>query len=215
MELAFERLASGGDAVARSGSRSIYAPLGAPGDRVLASVRAGGKRPRAEIERVLEPGPGRREPLCELFGACGGCAWLHLDERVQLAAKRDFLSRATGVEEVEVRPSPRQLGYRARARLQFRPRRRGSVLGFHRRRSREVVDARRCPILASALVERLGEAARDLLGELGGPAELLVADGDPAPIAAVAVDEAPPASFYDAARAAVGESSLKFLTDHP
>ncbi|MFO8073576.1 MAG: RsmD family RNA methyltransferase [Polyangia bacterium] len=206
MELFFERLASGGDAVARSGARSIYAPLGAPGDRAFASVRRSGKRLRAEIERVLEPGPGRREPACELFGVCGGCAWLHLDGRVQLAAKRDFLSRATGVDDVEVRPSRRELGYRARARLQFRQRRRGAVLGFHRRRSREVIDARRCPILVSALAERLGDATRDLLGELDGPAEMLVADGDPAPIAAVALDEAPPASFYDAARAAVGES---------
>ena len=62
------------------GSR-LYVPLTVPGDFV--SVRPLARRGdgwAAELEcSSLEPGPGRRAPVCEHFGVCGGCTSQHWD----------------------------------------------------------------------------------------------------------------------------------------
>lgn len=57
-----ERLVTGGDGLARFEGIPIFIPRAAPGDRLR--VRLFERRPgygRAEIEEILQPGPGRRE----------------------------------------------------------------------------------------------------------------------------------------------------------
>jgi 23S rRNA (uracil1939-C5)-methyltransferase len=103
------------------------------------------------------------EPVCPVFGRCGGCSWQHLGYPVQLEAKerilRDALTRigklAAVPEQIEMRGSPAAYGYRNRARVSVE---RGAV-GFRRRRSHEVCATARCPVLVSALDDALGELA--------------------------------------------------------
>jgi 23S rRNA (uracil1939-C5)-methyltransferase len=151
LELRLDTLAAGGDAVGREGGRVLFVPLGAPGDRVRVRVVELHKRfARAEIEAILEPGPGRREPPCPHFGTCGGCSWMHLDEPAQRAAReallRDALLRIGGLHELpalEWIASPRALRYRSRARVAWEHGR----IGFRARASHEVVDVEQCPVL--------------------------------------------------------------------
>jgi 23S rRNA (uracil1939-C5)-methyltransferase len=154
LELEIERLAAGGDGIAHVDGLTVFVPLAAPGDRVRARVvRVQPRFARAEIEAVLAPGPGRREPPCPYYGRCGGCTWLHLDEaeqgRARVAIAREALQRIGGVTElpeIEHVASPAALAYRSRARIAWD---RGKV-GFRARASREVVDVERCAVLDSA-----------------------------------------------------------------
>jgi 23S rRNA (uracil1939-C5)-methyltransferase len=162
--LRIESLAAGGDGVAHApDGRAVFVPLAAPGDRVRARVVAERRRfLRAEIQELLEPGPGRVAPACAVFGACGGCAWQHLAYAAQLAAKarilRDALARLGGLApagEIAVEPSPAPYGYRSRARLLVR----GGRVGFRGRRSHEPVATARCPVLVPELEALLAELA--------------------------------------------------------
>jgi len=197
-----EGLAAGGDAVGHLDGRPLFVPFGAPGDvaEVRPAPESRGPR-RAGIERILVPGPGRREPCCPLFGRCGGCQWLHLDEGVQRTAKEAVLGRALGLDRVPVEPSPRALGYRGRARLQVRVGKGGAVrLGFLRQRSNEVIDLGSCPILAPGIERCLDPLRSGPLPHLAGRAELQLADGIDGPLAAIvpAGDARP--ELYDEAR---------------
>ena len=149
-----ERLAAGGDGIARVDGLTVFVPRAAPGDRVRARITRVERRfARAEIEAVLTPGPARREPPCPYYGRCGGCSWLHLDEAEQSRARvvivREALQRIARVEslpEIERVASPTALAYRSRARVAYE---RGRV-GFRARASHEIVDVEQCAVLDSA-----------------------------------------------------------------
>lgn len=154
LELAIDRLAAGGDGVARVDGLTVFVPRSAPGDRLRVRVTSLEARfARAEIEAVLEPGPARREAPCPYYGRCGGCSWLHLAEPAQASARieivREALRRIGGLgtlPEIEHIASPAALGYRSRARIAHE---RGRV-GFRARASHEVVDVERCAVLDAA-----------------------------------------------------------------
>ena len=154
-----ERLAAGGEGVAHApDGRVVFVAGAAPGDQVR--VRVVEEHPkwlRGELEALEEPGPGRVEPRCALFGRCGGCAWQHLDYETQRTAKaeilRDALVRIGGLAlpgAVEVVASP-PYGYRGRARVGVA---RG-VVGFRRLRSHALEPAAACPVLVPELERAL------------------------------------------------------------
>jgi len=186
LTLTIDELAGGGDGVGRSGDRAVFVPDTTPGDRVRVQVLERRRSWwRATVLELLEPGPGRRDPACPLSLVCGGCGWHHVRYDHQLTAKAGLLARAfrqarVHAPAVEVRPAPTPLGYRCRARLQWRRRRDTTlVLGFLGRRSHHVVDLTACPVLLphlSSLLPALraafpsgGKAGEvHLLGNLGG-----------------------------------------------
>jgi 23S rRNA (uracil1939-C5)-methyltransferase len=155
-------LAPGGDAVGRqrggeADGRVVFVPLGAPGDRLRArTVREKARVAWAELVSVERASELRVEPPCPLFGRCGGCQWQHVTRAAQLHAKGAIVSRALGLELGPARAVGPGYGYRERARLVVGPRAaHGTTLGFHARRSSEVVDVPACPLLAPALAEAL------------------------------------------------------------
>lgn len=124
-------------------------PLTAPGDRVRVEVVRERKRwCRAELVDLLVSGPGRSEPLCPLYGDCGGCSLQHLDYSAQLHWKgrivADALTRIGGrpTNAVPVIPTDPPIHYRNRLSLALRrlPGRR-VVAGFrHRTRPGHVLN---------------------------------------------------------------------------
>ncbi|HSH74239.1 MAG TPA: TRAM domain-containing protein [Longimicrobiales bacterium] len=134
-------LAIGGAGVADlPDGRVVFVPRTAPGDRV--SIRIEKSRPRwasGSVRELVEPGEGRRPPLCALYLRCGGCQLQHIAYESQLEWKgrfvADALERIGGLVEVEtpeVVPSPRETGYRSRVTFTLRRLRGGRVLaGFH------------------------------------------------------------------------------------
>ena len=160
LDLVIDGLAAGGDGVGRApDGRVVFVPFTAPGDRVRVRVHERHARfVRARIDTLLAPGPGRTDPLCPVFGSCGGCAWQHVAYPVQLEAKTkilaDAFSRIGGIAlpaPPRVVPAPRPYGYRNRARVLVQ---RGRV-GFRRRRSSAVCATSRCPVLVPELDAKL------------------------------------------------------------
>ena len=163
-ELEIHSLAAGGDGVGRApDGRVVFVPDTAPGDRVRVRVIDMKKRfARARVQQLLASGSTRTDPVCPVFGSCGGCAWQHVDYATQLEAKAAFvtdaLRRIGGLvlpNEIRIDPSPSPYGYRGRARLHVLGRR----VGFRRRRSHAICATRRCPILLPALDGALRELA--------------------------------------------------------
>ena len=110
----------------------------AVGDR--AEVRLTDEKPRwtrAELVRVVRPGPGRRDAPCPHYERCGGCTLEHVEYPAQLEAKAgiatDALQRIGGLDlEVDrVTPSPAAFRYRNRVAFTLRRGPDGVVAGFH------------------------------------------------------------------------------------
>src|SRR5919199_1447602 len=105
LDLSVERLAYGGAGVARGDGYVVFVRDGVPGDRVRARIRRA-RRSYAEADSVelLDPGPGRVEPVAPHPGA----PWQVLPYERQLAEKeaqvRDALQRLRGFEDPPVEP---------------------------------------------------------------------------------------------------------------
>jgi 23S rRNA (uracil1939-C5)-methyltransferase len=179
-----DSLAPGGDAVGRqrdptdaataADGRATFVPLAAPGERVRARiVRAKDRVAWAELVAIERPGPDRAPPPCPLFGTCGGCQWQHVTIEAQHAAKKAIVERALGRAGIEVRAASAPYGYRDRAKLTVGA---GGVLGFHARRSHDVVDVPACPLLGPELARAL-PALRALARGLPARSELDVQAG--------------------------------------
>lgn len=164
VELSIDALAAGGDGLGRApDGRVVFVPFTAPGDRVRVAI--GERRARwmrGEVLELLEAGPGRTDPLCSVFGVCGGCDWQHLAYETQLAAKRTILrdavlriARLPVPERFTFHASPSPYAYRSRARVVAE---RGRI-GFRRRRSHAVCATSRCPVLVPALDAPLARLA--------------------------------------------------------
>jgi len=183
VEVEVVALAAGGDGVARMpDGLTLFVPLAAPGDRLRVRVVERRKRfVRAEIEEVLEAGPGRVNPDCSFFGRCGGCQWQHLDYSVQVAAKKEILREALVriggwdlPRDLAFAASPSPYGYRARTRLLSGR----DGVGYRQRRSHALCAVDRCPVLVAELQDELRRMAaepglRDQRGS-GEEQELLV-----------------------------------------
>lgn len=158
LEVEVEKLIAGGDGLARFEGIPLFIPRSAPGDRLR--VRLTERRPdyaRAEIVEIVEPGQGRREPPCPFFGSCGGCDLQHLEDDIQVelkaAAVEETLRRLGGLgEALPVRVvAGRPWGYRVRTQLHTSSDQGTVGVGYHSRRSTEVVPVDRCPVLVPEL----------------------------------------------------------------
>ncbi|HEX8186622.1 MAG TPA: class I SAM-dependent RNA methyltransferase [Blastocatellia bacterium] len=166
IEVTTERLAYGGDAIARSGGLAVFIPLAAPGERLRVRVVERKKNfARAVIEQVLVASTARREPACHHFSVCGGCQLQHMTYEAQLEAKagfvRDALARIGHIDwphEIKVRHAS-EFGYRARAQVKLARLAAGEnndiSIGFNRAGSHSVCDVISCPILAPELNDAL------------------------------------------------------------
>lgn len=132
----------------------------------------------ARVVNVIEPSEHRIEPMCPVFGVCGGCQLQFISYEKQIMMKdevlRDSLSRIGGVE---TEPSPPLVGAQKnyRHRAQFKVSREGEI-GFFREYSRTVVPFRNCPLLVDEL-NRLFLSIREK-ADIRGLREIHIASGD-------------------------------------
>ncbi len=153
----------------------VMVPFTLPGERVKVRVYRNHKNfTEADLISVLTPSPHRINPVCPLFGRCGGCQYQHLTYAEQLKWKRqqveEVLKFMVGIEfaVAPVIASPKEFGYRSKITPHFSalPRRndgssikaRGAEgagaaaeaaypIGFLKQSSRfDLVDVPQCPI---------------------------------------------------------------------
>ncbi len=197
VELVPERVAAGGDAVAREASGRVVFVHGAlPGERVRA--RLTDERPtfaRAETVEVLEAAAGRRDPPCPLVAAgCGGCGWQHVDSATQLALKEaivvEALLRIGGLLDVEVLAGPAldPFGFRTTLRLGVGD---DGRAGLREHRSHRLVPIDHClvahPLLDALLADARFPGATEVTLRCGASTGERVASTRPAGAALQAV----------------------------
>jgi 23S rRNA (uracil1939-C5)-methyltransferase len=150
-QLEITGLGAQGDGIVQTGAGPRYVAFALPGERV--APRAAGLP-----ELRSAPSPDRSQPLCRHFGACGGCAAQHMSERLYAEWKREIVVdalRRRGLAP-EVAPLLRvPPGTRRRAVLTARRTGAGIVLGYHRRKSLDLVGIDECPVLQAGIVGKL------------------------------------------------------------
>jgi 23S rRNA (uracil1939-C5)-methyltransferase len=170
---------------------------------------------------LLEPSPDRVEPVCDVVQQCGGCPLMTLAAGAQAQLKLQHLQRVLQHVQATVAPewigSPRELGYRARARLGWtRPARaRAARIGYRAAGSDAIVDVERCAVLAAELGRGL-HALRSRLGaELQGDGEIALGLGAGGQCVAELRTDAPqPPAVYTACEALVGARELAGVALH-
>lgn len=64
-----------------------------PGEKAEVSLLYGKDKGKAKVEKILEPSPDRTEPVCSVYGICGGCKLQHTTYENQLKIKTDIARR--------------------------------------------------------------------------------------------------------------------------
>ena len=142
----------GGEGIAKVEDKVVFVPNTLVGETVEAKVlHIKHNLVYTLLRRVLVPSPHRVSPACPLFGACGGCDWMHADYAYQLAAKQRQVQVTLAKAKVDVAVDPcvpcdTPLGYRNKIMLPF-----GVVdgrveVGFYRKNTHNVVPTTHCPL---------------------------------------------------------------------
>lgn len=107
VEVTIDSLAFGGDGVARIEGKACFIPFTMPGERCrIRIVKEKKSFCRAELLEVLHASGDRTDPVCPVFGKCGGCQYQHLTYEAECRYK-----------EQQVRESFRRLVERGRQAL--------------------------------------------------------------------------------------------------
>ena len=148
-EVEIERLGVSGEGVGSWQGYTVFVDGALPTERVRVRLVERRRRfGRGQLLERLTSSPDRVEPVCPLFGRCGGCQLMHLKYSQQLVAKRqrvvDALERIGKFEGIEVAdcvPSPSSLHYRNKIQL---PVCENLELGLYARGSHDLVPIERC-----------------------------------------------------------------------
>ncbi|MDX8430573.1 MAG: 23S rRNA (uracil(1939)-C(5))-methyltransferase RlmD [Candidatus Algichlamydia australiensis] len=143
--LKIEDLSSSGEGVGFLDGKAVFVDGALPDETVEVTIIQSKKKfARAKLQKVLTPSPHRTEPICPLFGTCGGCQLMHLTypEQLKWKSKRvqETLTRI-GKINYPVEPciaSPDPLYYRHKIHLH-----KG---GFHKKHSHTTVPITKCYI---------------------------------------------------------------------
>jgi 23S rRNA (uracil1939-C5)-methyltransferase len=127
LDLTIDRVAFGGQGIARLDGLVIFVKGAIPGDRVRALVFKKKKAyAEAKIQGLLLPSTDRIEAPCPYFGICGGCQWQQLKYERQLEYKRAHVEEAlshigslSGIEVLDPIPSEKRYGYRNKMEFSF------------------------------------------------------------------------------------------------
>lgn len=165
IELRIEDITNLGLGVGRINGFVVMVPYALAGELVKARVYKNHKNfSEADLVEVLEKSPDRVEPVCKLFGICGGCQYQHLSYAAQLEWKRkqicDLIERIGGIENRDVaptHPSPKTFGYRSKLTPHYeRPRGDDMPIGFIMQGRRStIVNVEHCEIASKNINEAM------------------------------------------------------------
>lgn len=163
--LTIESVGAQGDGRARENGALVSVPFTLAGE----TVRVEGAGDRLKLLEVVSPSPDRIAPACRHFGACGGCTLQHMAPAPYAEYKRELILRALKARGLEAEVPAAWItppGSRRRAALGAKKSGKQVVLGFHARKSHELIALNECPVLRPAIVAalpRLREIAGFLL----------------------------------------------------
>ncbi len=166
-----QRLASDGQGVGNLGGLTLFVDGALPSEIVkVAIVESKKNYARGKLLAILKSSVDRVDPICPLFGSCGGCQLMHLAYEKQLESKRqkviDALKRIGKIETpvLPCRASPLPIGYRNKIQLPVRPGPQGNAIGLYVKGSHDLIEVDHC-FIHSDLGEKIYSAIRPLIKE--------------------------------------------------
>lgn len=149
--LVIDALGGQGDGIAHTDGRAVFVPFALPGETVDWNG--------ATADIVGAQSRDRATPACPHFAACGGCLAQHMSDALYARWKAQIVVDSfaqRGLANVPMKPLVRCTpGSRRRAVLSAR-RAGGSVhLGYHARRTHDLIDIAACPVLEPAITNAL------------------------------------------------------------
>jgi 23S rRNA (uracil1939-C5)-methyltransferase len=174
-ELEIVALGAQGDGIAETAAGTRYVPFALPGERVEAEGEG--------LSRLVSaPSPDRVAAPCRHFGVCGGCVAQHMGGQLYAEWKRGVVVAALRHRGLAPDVGPlRRVSPGTRRRAVLTARRTGGriVLGYHRRKSADLVDIDECPVLLPEIVDKL-PALRAVAAALAAPEVRLTVLATPA-----------------------------------
>ena len=159
-ETTIEKMAIGGSGVCRipflDQKIVCFVPKSAPHDHVKIKINSVEKNyTTGEILEIINPGPGRRLAPCAHYQDCGGCAWQHLNEDIQIQQKelllRELIAKfLPNHKDYKLKPTifdEHNFGYRNRIQLKQI----GHSIGYFKPESHDLVDISDCLIAENSL----------------------------------------------------------------
>lgn len=165
LELTISTLTNTGIGLGRMDGWVVMVPFSLPGEKVRVRIFRNHKNySEADLVEILEKSPHRVDPVCPLFGTCGGCQYQNLVYEQQLIWKqrhvKETLQQITGID-IEVNKtyaSPKQYNYRSKLTPHFPTRKEEQKMpiGFLREGSTKVlIDVPQCPIATNEINRQL------------------------------------------------------------
>jgi 23S rRNA (uracil1939-C5)-methyltransferase len=174
-ELQVGALGAQGDGIAETEAGRVYVAFALPGEQVEAGATG--------LPRLLSaPSADRTTPVCRHFGVCGGCVAQHMGEGLYAEWKRDIVVAALSQRGLSADVAPlRRIPPATRRRAVLTARREGGriALGYHRRKSVDLVDIEECPVLLPEICAQFA-ALRALAAALPAPEVRLTVLSTPA-----------------------------------
>ncbi len=167
--LKIDTLSSEGEGIGSLEGLKVFVEGALPGEVCEVEIQDLKKNfAKAKRLKIIEASPHRQEPICKIFGACGGCQLMHLAYEEQLRVKQDRVRDALkriGHLDVEVapcRPSPSQLHYRNKIQLPVVWEQETMKIGLYKKNSHEIIPINECHIQGHT-GEKILQALRPLL----------------------------------------------------
>ncbi len=87
-----QKMVFGGQTIAKIGTKTVFIPYALPDETVSINiVQHKNDYDNAQIIKVIEPSPYRKEPECKYYGACGGCNMMHIQSEYQKELRLQML----------------------------------------------------------------------------------------------------------------------------
>ena len=163
--LTIESVGAQGDGRAQENGVWVNVPFTLAGE----TVRVDGAGERLKLLEVVTPSPERAKPACKHFGACGGCTLQHMAPAPYADFKREQILRALSARGLDADVAETWTtppGSRRRAAFTAKRVGKQVAVGFHARKSHDLVAISECPVARPAIVAalpRLKEIAGYLL----------------------------------------------------
>ena len=166
---------SSGDGVCRLEGRAVFVKNALAGEEAdVRILKVSNTAVYGKIERLISSSEERREPVCGIASACGGCALMHMSYGEELRLKQarvdDALRRIGGLDlkTACIHGSEAQLRYRNKAIYSVGSRDGRAVTGFYRPRTHDIVPCEECRIQAP-FADRSAAVTRKWMDRFGVP----------------------------------------------
>ncbi|OGS37366.1 MAG: 23S rRNA (uracil-5-)-methyltransferase RumA [Elusimicrobia bacterium RIFOXYB2_FULL_49_7] len=152
------RMGYNGEGVGSLNGKTLFVPGALPDEEVKVRITFSKQNYcKGQLQEILIRSPNRVNPICPIFGQCGGCQLMHLKYDAQLEFKRQQVvssfQKIGKLQKVAIAPclpSPKELGYRNKIEVPFRELSGKPGFGFFEFESHRIVPFERCHIHTDA-----------------------------------------------------------------